>query len=541
MPTIAQLNQRHPGCDENRIKDLQALYDGDQLLAARIKDFLHQRPRESNAQYVLRSKEWRYRNYLGPIVDYFASMLFASRPVIQAKKPNADAPELDLGDYYNALREDCDRGGTDIDALFKARLTDAMVGGCSWLRLRSPSTPDGEEPANKLVFDQLKLGDTWLEPVDQLAVYDWDLDDNGHLQWAIIHSQSARRKSLDSGRGDITETWEHLLPDRVDTYQITYEINRRPPDEKTEVAKIASVPHSYGRVPLVCLQLPKSLWIASRLRSPQLAHFRALNALSWSLSTSAYAMSVANVADPEEFVKVTQGAGYGVIIGVDEKWGWAAPPTAHFDSLEKDIATEKDEIYRVAHQMALGVENNAAAVGRSAESKASDAEQTRVALVAFSRAVRETMERVYEMIGRARGDDFEWSVEGLDDFAAVDLAGLVETLAGVQTIGGIPSKTFNELMKTRLAEGLLRDIDEETKATIRQEIKDGTLSPEEEADQALSLEVDRMHALGATLNENGKPSVGAKKPGGNRPPGGAQPKKAFGGGKRGAPPFAKKA
>ena len=52
----------------------------------------------------------------------------------------------------------------------------------------------------------------------------------------------------------------------------------------------------------------------------------------------------------------------------------------------------KDEIYRVAQQMALGVENNAASVGRSAESKEVDSSSTETCLKAYASPVREAAE-----------------------------------------------------------------------------------------------------------------------------------------------------
>jgi hypothetical protein len=525
MPTIADLNQKHPSYDAERQCELRAIYEGDQLFEQRIKTFLLQEEREPPERYSGRCKRAHYRNYVGPIVDFFASMLFASRPIVKAQREGEDEPLPDPGEYYNEFREDCDRGGTNIDAFFKARLTDAMVGGVAWLRLSHAN--EGEQPAaTKADFEARKLGDSWLETVDACDVYDWDTDNAGRLLWAIVHRVEARRASLSASRNQITETWDYLLPDRIETYSITYDKDK-PPDVKAEVPRVGGGPHRYGSVPLVCLSLPSALWVASRLRSPQLAHFRASNAQSHSLRATAYAMPVAKVADPEAFAKALHGAGYGIVIGKDEDWAWEAPPSGHFAALDTEIKSHKDEIFRIANQMALGVENNAAAVGRSAESKVADAEQTRVALVAFSRAIKECIEYTLELISAARGDQYDWSVEGLDDFAALDVPGLVETLEKIKAMGGVPSRTFNVQVNTRVAEALLRDASEEVKATIRKEIEDGTPEPGEE----LEAEVERLHALASGLNGNGE-----EKPGGDRSGGGEKPPQAFG--RRGRRPAA---
>jgi hypothetical protein len=277
-----------------------------------------------------------------------------------------------------------------------------------------------------------------------------------------------------------------LTPTEIETYSITYD-KKAPPTPEQEIARIGEpVPHRFGRVPLVCLDLPPALHIAGRLRSPQLAHFRKTNALAWSLATSCYAMPVARVGNPEEFKRHLSGAGYELVLGREDSWEWEAPPTGHFAALDTEIKAEKDEIFRIAHQMALGVENNAAAVGRSAESKASDMESTRVVLVAFSRIVKETIEYALDLISRARGEDLIWSVEGLDDFAALDVDQFIENLGNLKgKVGAIPSRTFAVEANIRAAEALLRDLDEATKQKIRAEIEVGTLDPNDERKEEL--------------------------------------------------------
>jgi hypothetical protein len=525
MPTVKQLNQRHPGCDLDRAADLRALYDGDQLLEKRLTRFLFQRDRETAERYTLRKREWQYRNYVGPIIDYFASMLFTSRPISKAKREGEDVP--DPGDYYAYFRDDCDRNGTDIDAFFKARVTDAMVEGRSWLRLRH-SGDQPTEPAKLTLkaFEELKVGDSWLSGVDNAEVYDWEVDESGRMLWAIVHSKDSRRDDISGSRDNITETWEHLTAKTVDTYQLTYPRDK-PPADSAEVTRVATSPHRYGAVPLLCVDLPPALWVASRLHKAQVAHFRKLNAQAWSLSCTAYAMPVAKVEDPEEFAKMMVGAGYGVVIGKEESWEWEAPPNSHFSALDAEIKAEKDEIFRVAHQMALGVENNAAAVGRSADSKAADIESTRVVLTAFSRIVREAIERTYDLVALARGDQFHWSVEGLDDFAASDLTSLLEQLKVLNDIGGIPSKTFNTQIKQRVAEQILRDSDEQIKADIRQEIEDNEPDPADQPTEQEKLEAMAKGLSGLSGPGGAKPSPFGGPPGasgGAKPPVAVKPK-----------------
>lgn len=517
MPTYAQLNQRHPSFSEDRHADLCALYDGGERFKNRLPRFLPQRPAEHSSRYSLRKQEAVYRNYLGPIIDYFAALLFTGSPVVAAANQVGD-PVLELDDFYTEFREDCTRNGTDIDAFFKDRLTRAMVDGRSWFLVNQPSHGDADIGAfSKADFENAQLGDAWLSAVDAADVYDWEEDETGKLEWAIVHKSESRRRSVSGNRGSVTESWLFLTSESVDTYAITYEATR-PPKPEDDVPKIgAPSPHRFGRVPLVVLDLPMSLWVANRLETPQLAHFRLSNAQIWGMSSTCYAQPVFHVeaSDDGSFKMPTMGAGYGIVMGKDESLEWAAPPAAVYAALGEEIKSHKDEIFRIAHQMALGVENNAAAVGRSAESKASDAESTRVVMLAFSRVVKESIEYVYDMISAARGDEFVWSVDGLDDFAAVDMAALVESLENLQKAGGIPSRTFQVQMKYRLAEGYLPDIDEKTKAEIKKEIEANV--GDEIPDMHL-VELVKMHDLatriadGAGQKQNGAGAAGAAKP-----------------------------
>ncbi len=504
MPTYADLNALHPSTDPAYRDELEALYEGGKKLKKLYPTLLPRRERERQQRYDLRLKEAQYRNYLGPIIDYFKSMLFVSRPVLKAKADGDTEATSDPGPYWTALREDCDRGGTDIDALFGQVLTDAMVTRTGWIRLHEPT---GEVPADRATFEKLGLGDVWLERLDSCHVLDWDIGDDGRLAWAIVHSIETPRVGISSGRNTVVETWYFLTREAVETYRIAYEKDKKPKPEDT-VPQIGSpVPHRFGAVPLVCLDLPPALWVGNRLSSPQLAHFRKLNAQAWSLAATCYALREYFVGSPEDFEKQISGPGYEVVLHREDKAQWSSPDGGHFAALDTEIKAEKDEIFRIANQMALGVENNAAAVGRSAESKASDAENTRVVLVAFSRQVKECIEYTLDLISNSRGDKLEWSVEGLDDFSSLDITAFLEQLKLVSETGGIPSRTFEIHSKTRTAEALLPDLDEETKTKIRAEIEANATDPAETA------ELERAAAAELFAKPKGDASAGPGRPG----------------------------
>lgn len=525
MPTIAELNQRHPSCDTDRMADLEALYRGDALFEKRLTRFLPQWEREPQDRYDLRRKLAHYRNYLGAVIDYFSALLFAGKPTAVARNTVTEKPVTDPDPYYAAFREDCDGNGKDFELFFKERLTEAMVQRCSWFVIDHESD-ENSPPENAKEFEERRLGNCEVSAIPCDSVYDWECDEDGRLEWVLVHSIEAKRTSLSGGRNQVVERWTHYLPDRVDVYRVAYDARKPPPSETALVADpVESYSHRFGVVPVICLEVPVGLWAANRLKTPQLAHFRASNAQTWSLTSSCYAMMLYNVEFPDDFGKTMTGAAKGIVMGLEEKAGWIAPPTAHFSAMDEEIKAQKDEIFRLAHQMALGVENNAAAIGRSAESKASDSEATRVILEAYGEIVVEAMERVYDLVSAVRGDAFEWGIDGLGDFASADIGGLMNTLESVDKVGGIPSKTFNVEVKSKIAEAVLPDIDEAKKVQIRKEIEENTPdgSPQ---DQELQQMV-RMHdALNRDANDPKQGRAGTA--------GGANPKTARDSGRHGA-------
>lgn len=522
MPTIKELNQRHDSVDVAKLEELQAIYDGGDAFDAKLATFLPQREAETAKRYSLRKKEAVYRNYVGPIIDYFASLLFSSRPVAEAKRKGGTEPQADPGEYYSKFREDCNLTGADVDAVMKTMLTDAMVGRCSWLVVNQPW--DGKPlPDNMVDHEKRKLGDCWLEKLDATQVLDWETGDDG-FEMVIVKKRSAKRTSVAGSRDQITETWRVFSRTTIEVYEISYK-RTSPPPVDTAVPLKTTIPHGFGRVPVVPLDLPVGLWVANRLKAPQLGHFRLSSAHTWGLSTTCYAMPVFTLKqdDKGNFRAPKMGAGYGVYIGTGDTVTWLAPPSDHYVALASEISSHKDEIYRIAQQMALGVENNAAAVGRSGDSKAEDAKSTKVVLLAFSRIVKETLEVIYDLISHVRGDKYEWSIGGLDDFAAADIEGLVDVLDKVELAGGIPSKTFKVAIKQRLAESLLPDMDQAMKQTIRKEIEDGVAQTEVDDQQALEFGRMHMKAASMALQDDHEPPT---KPTGNRTGGGGKPAKA---------------
>lgn len=485
---IKQLQITGPEHDGELLRDYEALYRGGKYFRARVHRFLPQNPQEPSPVYTTRQKEASFRSYVGTIVDYFTALLFAS-PILY--KAELAGSEVDNPEWFDRFLEDCDGNGSDLVDFLRLRTADAMVKRRGWWML---DFPDNYGTAQSKA-DAEKDGSVWiaLRGLQAEQVLDCGRDRRGRLLWAIVHQVECPRETPDDGRDEDVHTWHVLDRERVRIFEARTDKGSRL-DEQKDATLVSEITHGLGDVPLVELDVQDGLWVANRLYDAQVEHFRLSSGLSWNIKRTCYAMPVFRIEDPEQFSRVQKmGAGYYLMLGKDEDMDWKGPPSAHLSVTREEIRSQKDEIFRLVTQMSLGVENNAASVGRSAESKVVDAEAIQVVLRSYGALVRDAVKKTLNLIGRARGEEFAWTVEGLDKFDTVPAETLVELLREAIDIG-IPSKTFMAEAKFRAAMGLIPGIDQKTRDEIKTEIEQG-LNEEENTEREL---IGLARRVGAT-------------------------------------------
>jgi hypothetical protein len=472
--TYAQLNQRHPSLDYELAQDRLALYRGGAAVRARARRFLEQRPNEPDATYQTRLREMIFEPHMGTIISHFANMIWKSKPVAVATIRGKELHDFESA-YYGSFKSNADHSDSDIDVLVKALFVDAAVTGLGWLLVHDPIDDSGLEPAqNKAQWEARGLGNFWVEKLDYSEVIDWELDSDKNLLMAVVHRVQTPRLSAESTRSIVRETWQVYSHMDVETFAVEYDAKNAPkPDDLIESVSLRS--HPFGRVPLLCLEFGPSQHLAARLETPQLAHALALNAENWALGRSAFAQILFNSEDPNGFTAPTMASGVGIVVGINEKASWLEPAGTALDALNRAKKDHMDSLYRVASAMALGVENNAASVGRSAESKAIDNESSRVALRSFAEPVREIMGRLYAMIASARGDQVTWRIDGLDDLDVVAYLQALKLLRdGLD--GPAHSPGARAALESRAVEAMVPDATPEQKQLWRAETTAGVLN-----------------------------------------------------------------
>lgn len=460
MPTIDALNGP-PRKHLDEIEDLEALYKGGHEFRERLERFMPRRPDEAETHYKLRKSLATYFNYFRTIANFLSAYVFTDRMecVSDPSKPD---------DAYAAFLADADGQGTSFADMLKTALTQALVCRRHWILVDFPRAEDA--PATAAEWDAAGLGAAYLCMHDDDDVLRYKADHRGALEWVVI-------KTCDTDQADPIEpapmtkwTWTIYTRTEWVRYSIRFE-SSKPPNGRTDVPEEARGPCiTPGAVPVVPFELPHALWAGDLLRDPAIENFRARAALSFSLARTCFAMRNFFLReDPGQEPKAA--VAMGNVYGVDERVEWDAPPAEAFAPAAAYVGDTKDELFRVANNMALGVNNNAAAVGRSADSKAQDAAAMTVVAMALGVEVRRVAEKVLDLVARGRADKgLTWSVLGLDSYKPEDVATIVDAAVSAESLS-IPSPTFARLHKTRVALALVPDASAEDRKRIAEEIE----------------------------------------------------------------------
>lgn len=427
----------------------------------RIDRYLPKHDVEPQALYKRRCDQAYYLGYCAPIVQYFASWLFSSSLVFKSDPENVD-------DWYAQFKEDVDGLGTDLDQFVRRGFVDACIARSAYWGVEFPEPM--ATPANLAEWQKQGLGGARLRRIEPAGIINWRCDDQGQPLWVMEHSCRVELLEPADEEEMTTETWTLWRADgSVQAWQKAYRKSDKP-DENAQVGEIDAPQNPTGTIPIVRLKLPPELWVMNLLSDGQLEHFRKSNGLSWSIDRTCYAMPWFFLEDAKKPPRM--GAGYFGILGHNDRAEWLAPPSVPFATIQEHNSTLKDEMHRVTHMMAMGVENNAAAIGRSGQSKMADNIATEIVLGAMGRYVREAVERTYDLVSRGRGEVVKWHIGGMDNYRIPDVTTLTTNALSWLSLN-VPSATAKRqvLIKATLAQ--LADADEPTKEAIRNEIEAG--------------------------------------------------------------------
>ncbi len=500
MIQIKTLRTTNPHYDAKRWNELKALCKGGKHFHKLIRTFLPQNAVEPDAIYNLRVNQAHYHSYMGSIINMYVGWLFAANFTV---KPHSktEAKAIDQHDEFYGLFQEDVGNETTFSAFTTERFREALTVGRSHWLIQVPSN-EGVEPGDMKEWEDRMLGRATLQEIENCDILDWSEDDQGRYEWVVLYDCDTVRKSWDGARDTVVEEWRIYDPINVTTFKLEYPVGKKPSDNDT-IEPFSIAPHGFKRVPVMTLKMPSSLCIGEQTRDPQLEHFRLDNALSWLARRSCYAQPVFKLEDPESTLP-TMGAGYPIVMGNKDDFGWTSPPNAPFDVLQKLAEAKRDEIYRVTHTLSLSVDNNAETVGRSAASKEIDAAATRLMLQAYGTYVSQAIEETYETISEMRGEsDYEWSVDGFNGYDTATVSSLIANAREARSLG-IPSISFHKELTIKVAMALFAGEDQRMKEMIRQEIAEAdfsisSISPKDDLEIARAEEARAKIKTTATI------------------------------------------
>lgn len=453
----------------------------------RRRRFLYQLEGEPDTKYISRWERCYYIPYAAAIIDYFRHWLFSSPPNIRPRidmdavrddngvaptdeqLAEAEAPEAP--DWFDPFMRDCTGSGTSFHDLGKQVFGDVLLyRKAGWVI----ATADMNLSSSVVDVKAKDRSPIALTAFDAKDILDWQEDSNGKLEWILLRRHETCREFPAMRR----EVETRLFLDR-DSWG-AWEVTRDPEAQGDPMPVLIDYgKHNLGEVPFEWMTLPDGMWIMNKLAAWQVDLFNQMSMLSYSQLVACFPQPYIKSAEGSESA-TTRIMGEGIILqlraGGDgnnaEEFGWAVTDTGPLEFNAKRILEQRDEGYRIVHQMALAVDSQAiGAIARSGASKIEDRKAAEIMLCGYGGYLRDFQLRTLDKISRLMGDDTEWVVEGYDSFEISSLMEELQTAGLLQTFQ-IKSPTFNAEMEKSIATGrVLNHADEAMKAKIRNEIQ----------------------------------------------------------------------
>jgi hypothetical protein len=422
------------------------LYTGGEQMMRNASQYLVPRNQEPNDVYMERLSRAYYENYIGSIIDWYATTLFRREPLLLYTGQDEPARK-----FFNGFAEDCDRKGSTLSDFFRKQLTEALVMGKSYIVADFPRTP--QRPPNRAAEEAMGASKAYLCSYPATSVTNWRKDENGAYDWVVLRHEP---KEGEEGR----TRWVEY--DR-ETYRV-YESTK-----SDAIALLSEGRHgmaALGRVPLFEFTVGEGMWLMNRAATLQLEHFNKSNGLAWAMTMGLFAMPV--VFSDREW-RQCMGESYYLRLGKGDRFGWTEPTGTVYEIAMRNLDRLKEEIYRISYllsQAGGSMSKNSALTGAS---KQRDYVITQEVLRGFGDRVKDTIKTVLRSIAEAREDRLEIDVAGLDEFDVGEYSSELEDAERLLGLG-IASPTMRKQVQKKLAMKYLCDVRQEVKDQIAREI-----------------------------------------------------------------------
>ncbi len=455
---MVEIDREHPDFKRQKLmwRMYRDLYAGGQGFKHRAVEYLLRRQKEPLDVYAERLHRVFYENYIGSIVDWYASTLFRRQPSLQLEGGVESGQK-----FLTELADDCDLRGTTLSAFFKQCFVDALISGRSHILIDFPRA--ASLPANRAEEDAAGLSRAYLIRYQAEDLINWSIDERGDYDWVVLRQSVRRQPNIESPEILDETYWHYFDKSGFRTYRRVEQEH-----EQANIELIAYGAHALvrqNRVPLITLGVGEGLWLLNKAGHLQLEHFNKSNALGWAITMGLFAMPI--IYSEREWNQIV-GESYYIQLGPQDKFGWTEPDGKVYQIAAANLETLKEEIYRVCY---LSEASGEAEGGRaqSAASKQLDFTITEEVLHGYGTIVKDCIRRVLTAVSDAREDGISISVTGLDELDITDFATELQDATSLLNLG-IKSPTLRRQIFQRLALKYLSDARQETKEQIAREI-----------------------------------------------------------------------
>jgi hypothetical protein len=433
----------------------QDLYTGGAQIKSKASSYLYRRHREPAEVYQERVNRAFYENYIGSIVDWYASTLFRREPILTVEDTS-----LRSSKYYFEFFNDCDRNGNNITDFLRKRFIEALIFGKSFIALEFPKRQ--KTFTSRLEEEALGADRGYLTAIHPTDVINWTHSPDGRTTRMTIRLEGDKQAGMfDVGR----KQSRYLIYTETDYFIVEQ-------DGGTDggVRVLETGPHacaSESRLPVFDITLSDGLWLVNKAAHLQLEHFNKSNSLSWSLGMALYATPV--IYSKRDWTTIL-GESYYIHLDPEDKFGWTEPEGNVYRIAMENLTRLQEEIYRTCYLMSQSRSWLSGSAQVSGNSKRADYQITQEVLRAYGDTVKDTLKRLLQTLIRVRKDDLRISVSGLDEFEVGEFNEELDEAEKLLKLG-ITSNTFRKQAFKKLAFKFLADINETTKEKIAAEIE----------------------------------------------------------------------
>jgi len=455
--TVA-IDHEHPEYKQKRLlwQRYQGLYEGGEQIKAHVDSFLVRRQKEPLDVYWERSSRVFYENYIGSIIDWYAATLFRREPNAQVNTNN----ERSMA-FFSAFADNCDLRGSRLSDFFKRCFIETLVTGECLMLIDFPAKREGV--MTQAQEDALGLSRGYLVQCSSSEVINWSKDTDDQFEWIVIRNSVEKQVSVDQPTRVKETYWRYFDKEFFRVYKRV-----DMPGEAGSLVQLSQGRHCLAdqhRVPVMSMRVSPGLWLMNKSALLQVEHFNKVNALGWAITMGLFAMPV--IYSDREWNQVV-GESYYLQLGPQDRFGWTEPEGKVFDIAAQNLASLKDEIYRVCY-LSQAAGDLSGGKTQSALSKMRDFAITQEVLRSYGDTVKMAIRQVLQLVAAARHDDAAVDVGGLDDF---DIGDFSTELGDAQQLLslGIQSETMKRCIYKKLALQYLADARQELKDQVSRDI-----------------------------------------------------------------------